>query len=57
MYEVIETAEGLDPMSMLDPGSSTVTTPTVVGTGEEEMFLHGGATTATTATAAVGAKA
>lgn len=54
MYEVIETAEGLDPMSMLDPGSSTMTTPTMVATGEEEMFLHGGATTAT---AAVGAKA
>ena len=33
MYEVIETAEGIDPM--LDPGSAT---PSTVAPGEEEML-------------------
>jgi hypothetical protein len=35
MYEVIETAEGIDPM--LDPGSAT---PSTVAPGEEETVLR-----------------
>ncbi|KAJ9113903.1 hypothetical protein QFC19_000097 [Naganishia cerealis] len=49
MYEVIETAEGLDPM--LDPGSAT---PSTVAPGDNETLLHDAAPTA--AAAAVGAK-